>query len=258
VLCVIHPQHCASQLRMASALLCAGGRLNLSDLPETMAGARPRATPARRREFEQQSLLLHDEDIEHRQGSGPTDAGIDGTELEGMFPTLDASLIRTLLAEAASAQQVIDTLLSLASAATTQDVHLAEGTFPMKPSVQDHSEFPLLISSDGWQVLPARFDLEDDSIGTGWRDLAKSIAERPAPKCSPPARAPRSKKVKGRRDEADESQELGLPTEYDYRHLAGERRVNKKKLYGRGSLQATTAAVVHSEEVDEVLKLEEV
>jgi len=237
-------------------MLCGTGRLNLSDLPEMMPGARPRATPARRREFEQQSLWVHEEDTEQRWDSEPTEIGNECADLEGMFPTLDPSLVRTLRAEAASLQQAIDTLLSLVSPAAQDAV-----TLPMKPSVQDHGEFPLLTSSDGWQVLPARLDLDEDSIGTGWRDLAKSIAERPAPpKCSPPARVPKPKKVKNKSDEEPLASAL-LPTEYDYRHTAGERRVSKKKLHGRGSSQkATTRAELHGEpgETDEALSLQDI
>jgi len=227
------------------------GKLNFSDIPEMLPGARCGANPAQREEFERRSRQLHQDEVEERThevavSQAAAGVGVTSRELEEMFPMLDPGLVRSLRAEAPSAQHALETLIALA-ADTNEPVagSVAEGTgagegaakeLPkLDLGVEDHDKFPCLIGADGWQVPAARLEARDEEPGSVWRDRAKVAAGKPAPKrSSQPAIAwgPRKKQGQQRGEDADErAQPL---TDYECRHRAGERRAKQRVMYGRG------------------------
>lgn len=223
-------------------------QLNFSDIPEMMVGARPRASAAQRRDFERQSQRLYAESEESSQDGEemPSAAiGVSCAELEAMFPTLDSSLVRAMHAEAASAQQVVDTLLALAAVGAGEAAADA-GAMPRREvGVEDHDKFPLLTSSDGWQVIPARIDVGEEALGSAWRDRARVAAEKPSPKeCGRLSRVQRPRRSRGRGGGASESEAPQPLTDYECRHLAGERRAKERVLYSRKHVAAPQATAM--------------
>lgn len=94
--------------------------LNVSDIPEMLPGARPRANPAARFRFEERCKALRREDMEELVGERPeaearAAAGGDAAvgELVAMFPHLDASLVRSLAADAPTPRDTLSTLMAL-------------------------------------------------------------------------------------------------------------------------------------------------
>jgi len=218
--------------------------VNLFDVPEMMPGAQPSANPAQRFEFEERCRKLHRDDeseAQYHKQENQARAGAAATisDLESMFPNLDPALIRTLRAEAPSAQHAIETLLALSAA--TADPGPGEQARPASPppvpvGVEDHEKFPSLVDSQGWQVPGSARAREaaDQEPGSAWRDRAKAARELPAPKPQPSAAALAWGKKREiiKKDERD--QEAPLPeTDYDFRHRAGQKRAENRMQYGR-------------------------
>lgn len=236
-------------------------RVNLSDIPELMPGANPSANAAQREIFEKQCQYLHrveDEERKHQAAFSRAAAGVGVTvgELEEMFPALDPTLVRTLRAEAPSAQHAIETLLAL-SASTAEPVAgsaAGEKTAPPTPAklwkvgVEDHSKFPSLIDADGWQVPCARTQALDKDLGSAWRDRAKAAADKPSPKPAPP-KQPLSAWGQGRRRQGQKMEEEIEPmpalTEYESRKRAGQQRLQHRVQYGRGGGRGAAAGRGH-------------
>jgi len=237
-------------------------RVNLFDVPELLPGAQPSANPAQREEFEQRCRQLHaDEEYERREqaaearaaaGTGPASAN---SELEAMFPNLDASLVHAIRADAPTAQAAIETLLALSAAAANPAGGDAEEAArvpdlpPRDVGVEDHEKFPALMDAGGWQVGGRRaFDHAaaavpeaDEELGSAWRDRAKAAADivpeqRPAP--APRAWGPQAAAARRRREQpkdGDEGAEQPQPlTDWEFRQKAGQRRAKHRALYGRG------------------------
>lgn len=225
-----------------------GPNVNLSDMPELMPGAQPSANPAQREEFEQRCRKLHDDAVAEEQVRAEVKREAAGSrvttsELEAMFPALDAALVRTLAAEAPTPQHAIETLLALA-AATAEPVAGSERAASPPPrdlGVEDMDKFPSLCDGDGWQVV-SKQQLErdpDEELGSVWRDRAKAAASKPAPKATPAApdasgygaarrRAPRQK------DDEHVREQPHLETDYEFRHRIGQKRESNRAKYGRG------------------------
>lgn len=225
--------------------------LNLDDIPEMMPGAQPGATAVERARFEARSKQLHREAEEEAQevaqetrtpcGSAETPA--TPSEIEGMFPALDAALVRTLYAEASSPEAGMNTLLAL-SAATNEPG--PEGLRPISQlprdiGVGDESKFPTLTDADGWQIVaPALFERDPDAdLGNEWAARTKAAATVPQPQQSRTPQGAWGRRRKLKDTAVTRIQEpLEHLTDYDVRHLVGQRRVQKKQQYGRNRSKA--------------------
>jgi len=236
----------------ASATAQRGAALNLSDIPEMLPGARPGANPAQREEFEKRSRMLHYDEVEEETqkvaqtraaaGHGPS-SSMSCKDLEEMFPMLDAALVRSLRAEAPSAQHAIETLLALAGSCAEPVGGAAAGAEagpvkelpPFKLGVEDHTKFPSLIDADGWQLPNPRLEEVDKEKGSVWRDRANAAKDKPAPKAKVEPVAWGPKKKQGRQKGEEEEEEKVQPyTDYECRHRAGERRAKQRVQYSRG------------------------
>jgi len=225
----------------------ARGQVNLFDMPELMKGAQPNANPAARTEFEQRCINLHyDNETEERHAvqlnRASAGAGATLSDLELMFPNLDAALIRALRTEAPSAQHAIETLLALSAACAEPGVDQAGQDRPPTPpplpvGVEDHAKFPMLVDAKGWQVQGSAkaLDAADDEPGSAWRDRAKAAVGKPAPpKPQPPAAATAwGKKRETPAKKVDEVEGPPPETEYEFRHRVGQARAQNKLQYGR-------------------------
>lgn len=231
--------------------------VNCFDIPELMPGAQPSANPAQKEEFQQRCRKLHrDEETDKREAAetatvmrAAAGAAASASDLEAMFPMLDASLVRSLFAEAPTPQHAIETLLAL-SAACSEPVAGGEEARPASPpprnlGVEDHEKFPTLVDGGGWQVVSQK-QLEKDEeeeLGSAWRDRAKAARDIPAPRPAPSYAAQAAatasqarRKQKGPKE--DQEAEQDYPTDYDFRHSAGQRRAQHKVQYGRGGRAA--------------------
>jgi len=234
------------------------GVLNFSDVPEMLRGARPGANPSQRAEFERRSRQVFqcdEEDYTHEAAVSRAACGAEATsrELEEMFPMLDPTLVRSLRAEATSSQQALETLIAIAAdmnepvagsaAEGTRKGEVAGTELPkLAVGVDDHDRFPLLVGADGWQVPAARLEAQDEELGSIWRDRAKAAADKPAPKGSSQPPMPWGPRKKKQGQQEDGVVELDQPpTDYECRHLAGERRAKQKVIYGRRGHGSGTA-----------------
>jgi hypothetical protein len=220
-----------------------GPHVNLFDMPELMPGAQPGANPAQREEFEARCKALHyeavgEEKYEAAVNQASSGAGATVSDLELMFPNLDADLIRALRAEAPSAQHAIETLLALSAA--TGEPGEADQQRPSPPplpvGVEDHDKFPTLCDAKGWQVLGSAkaIDAADEEPGSIWRDRAKAAADKPAPKPQPPAAASAwGKKRETGAKKVDEVEGVQPETDYEFRQRMGQKRAQNKLQYGR-------------------------
>mmetsp|Transcript_132922 Transcript_132922/g.187822 ORF Transcript_132922/g.187822 Transcript_132922/m.187822 type:complete len:268 (-) Transcript_132922:127-930(-) len=224
--------------------------VNLFDLPELMPGAQPSANPAQREDFENRCRQLHrDEEqerldrlqqaYEQRAAAAPDLAST--SELEAMFPTLDAELVRSIHAEAQTPQDAVDTLLALTLAAEPLEAPLPTLP-PLEVGMDDHDKFPALTDAEGWQVANQKlFDRDpEEDLGSAWRDRAKAAQDMPAPKAAVAPAKPRSgaakAKKEGTADEKVEDEEVDeFLTDYDFRHRVGQQRAKHRARYGRGS-----------------------
>jgi len=251
----------SSVLEMAPAVQSGRGQgrergplVNLSDIPELLPGAQPNANPAQREEFEARCRKLHNEEEAERRkearannlaaGVGPPSAS---SELEAMFPALDADLIRAILADAGSTQRALETLLAL-SAATSDPSGLeasAAASVPKLPprniGVEDHDKFPCLLDSDGWQAISTReidrivggSDEEDLGGGCAWSERAKAAADLPVPRKAPIATTVAMRRRRKQQTDKEVDEQVQPLTDYDVRKQAGQRREKHRALYGR-------------------------
>lgn len=239
--------------------------LNASDVPEMMPGAQPRANPAQRERFEQRCKQLRQEDVEqeaaqaHARPERAVNAGAApaaGESLEAMFPMLDPGLVRAIASDCPTQAVAIDTLLKLSA-------EMSEPAAPRPPSperdlkVGDASVFPGLVDSDGWEVpapqqLASKAD-DDGELGSAWRDRAKAGANAPAPKPRPRPLAPAwgARRKEGEdREAARDAQEPEVYTDYEMRHIQGQKRAQRRG-FGRGAARAGTGAEDISEEEED-------
>jgi len=222
-----------------------GPSVNVSDMPELMPGANPKATPAQRVEFEQRCLKLHRDAVHEESGAAWENAAAAGagatvSDFEAMFPALDPSLVRALIAEAPTSQLAIETLLALA-AATAEPVAGSEGLPrartppPWNLGMEDLNKFPSLVDADGWQITSRRQierDAEED-LGSVWRDRAKAAADKPGPKAAPPL-VPTVKRRSRHKGFYSGGEPQQTETDYDFRKRIGQKRAQNRVQYGRG------------------------
>eukprot|EP00929_Paragymnodinium_shiwhaense_P052878 TRINITY_DN26478_c0_g1_i1.p1 TRINITY_DN26478_c0_g1~~TRINITY_DN26478_c0_g1_i1.p1 ORF type:complete len:275 (+),score=83.54 TRINITY_DN26478_c0_g1_i1:129-953(+) len=223
--------------------------VNLTDIPELLPGAQPSANPAQREEFEQRCIKLHREaEMEEREATVTTQVAAGGavtvSDLEAMFPMLDAALINCIFADSRSPQAAIDTLLAL-SADLNEPVDgaarpRAKSPPPRDLGVEDHEKFPSLTDGSGWQVASSKlFERDpDEELGSVWRDRAKDAAPLAAPKASLANTAWGKPRKKKENDEAANGgyidDDKPLPeTDYEFRHRVGQQRAKKRLQYGR-------------------------
>eukprot|EP00439_Symbiodinium_sp_Y106_P023299 s5158_g2.t2 len=165
-----------------------------------MPGAQPSANPAQREDFENRCRQLHrDEEqerldrlqqaYEQRAAAAPDLAST--SELEAMFPTLDAEL------------DAVDTLLALTLAAEPLEAPLPTLP-PLEVGMDDHDKFPALTDAEGWQVANQKlFDRDpEEDLGSAWRDRAKAAQDMPAPKAAVAPAKPRSGAAKAKKEAA--------------------------------------------------------
>lgn len=113
-----------------------------------LPGAQPRANPAARAEFEGRCKQLHREEIEEKEDARQQLLAAAGEHLPvgkllAIFPTLDASLVRSLAADAPTRQDLIDTLMALAAAApAVQDTGTGDSGKPSGPLGSELPEDP--------------------------------------------------------------------------------------------------------------------
>jgi len=217
--------------------------LNLSDVPEMLPGARPGANPAARWQFEQRCKELHAEAMVDLQDAKEAQMAIGAStpsDLEAMFPTLDASLVQLLAAEAPTPQQALETLLALA-AATSAPVS-SRPQPPLDLGTDDMCEFPSLTDADGWQVPSRRgFQLDQEAEDkTAWCDHAKRVANLPAPhvvsrKPQPTARRKQQNAVAAQAAGNLEAEaDAQWIDSYELRQQQGQRRARRLAQHGRG------------------------
>jgi len=229
--------------------------LNLSDVPELMPGALPKATKAQQDKFEQRCRLLHREEVQEASfnlNTAFSDTAVATSNLEEMFPHLDATLIQSLQTEARTEREAIEVLLALSAAVVQPDT-----ITPSKPQslgIENHLTFPSLIDADGWQVPCKR--LHEEDLGTAWCCLAKTAVHKPAPKGvvrSSRLTATRSRR-QGQREAADDLEEGAYEqqvfTDYEHRHQKRWRRAQHPCQYGQSSHRRGVVASANAENSD--------
>lgn len=223
--------------------------VNLSDIPELMPGAQPSANPAQREEFEQRCRKLHEDEVQERRAEAEVAREASGTgsasaysELEAMFPNLDAALVRAIRADAPSAQSAIETLLLLSSASAEPVAgSVAESGAPSAPA----SLPPLDMQTESYEKFPSlgghgqhhSEQGKEEDLGSAWRDRAKAAADIPAPQptARPAAAWPAQARRKPGTRRDDEGEEASQPlTDYQFRQQAGQRRAKHRAQFGRG------------------------
>mmetsp|Transcript_102506 Transcript_102506/g.161800 ORF Transcript_102506/g.161800 Transcript_102506/m.161800 type:complete len:265 (-) Transcript_102506:100-894(-) len=218
--------------------------VNVSDLPELLPGAQCNANPAQREEFEQQCRLLYKEEIEHQYhfyqrhptAHIGTDFAASSDDMVAMFPSIDPVLIRTLVEEARTPQDAIETLLELSG----MGYQRAATPPPLQLGVEDMEKFPSLVDADGWQVFSQRHMERgtEENFGSTWRDRAKAGIPLPAPTAVfSSARGTVVVKRRERKEQESDATENTTTTDYDVRHRKGQQRVKNRMHYGRGSHQ---------------------
>lgn len=184
--------------------------------------------------------------------------------LECMFPELDPQLVQELYAEANSPDQAIDTLLTLAAAtpksrAATHSTSSCARPPPARDmGLGSHEQFPLLLDSQGWQVVSERKLMHDaaEDLGTMWRDRAQRAVDS-TDKTTAPAAAISAVRTRGAKvtfmptrpkqlwPEQDVEEPIPLETEYEFRQRVGQRRARERaqgshatRLVGNRSLRS--------------------
>lgn len=212
--------------------------VNLSDIPELMPGAHSSTNPAQRVEFEERCRELYAERMEEQHAGTPApETGATVSELEAMFPNLDSALVQVLVADAATPQQALETLLALASAAS--DEFLGPPLPSKDIGLQDLEAFPSLVDADGWQVSSQQMferGLEDD-LGSAWCDRAKAGASMPLPRQV--ARVPATLNVKKRSAKQGKVSNLVLDTELPETEYEVRHRLRKQRLSNRARFHTT-------------------
>merc|ERR1719446_1988097 len=185
-------------------------------------------------EFELRCRELDEAELQDKGTEGISVPAFHATteQLESMFPSLDAALVRALLADASTPQQAMETLLAL-SAATAEPA-----TAPLPPrnvGLDDVDAFPSLVDADGWQVTSQQlFDRNPEAdLGSAWCDRARAIASKPAP--CPVAKTANAtqKKRADKRDEGASLEMVHPETDYELRHRLGKQRVSNRARFGR-------------------------
>jgi hypothetical protein len=232
--------------------------VNFSDLPELLPGAYSNATLAQREEFEEQCRQLYNDGFadKHQANCGavvePSRPAVDVTsnDLVAMFPSIDPKLVRTLMEEAQTPQDAIETLLEIA--ATIGDLgevgQRVSTPPPLNLGVEDMQQFPTLMDADGWQVVSQhQFERDpEENLGSAWRDRAKAAVPLPAP--VPMQSHVRGKAASRKRERKEKESDITdntdsqLDTDFDLRHKKGEQRANNRVQFGRGSRMALTVA----------------
>lgn len=174
---------------------------------------------------------------------------VEATDLEAMFPNLDAALVKALSAEAATPQQALETLLKLAASMQSP----AATAEPARDVGLESAElFPALLDTDGWQIASTDMlqpALTETTPSISWSERAKAAAAKPAPiltrQCHTRShklqRAPMGKQA---RDVDDVL--LEIETDYDCRQRMGKQRMENRLRFARktravaqGSLQGS-------------------
>jgi len=238
--------------------------LNVFDVPEMMRGAQPRASPSERSDFEQRCVKLYDEAVEEeaygtRHAHAAADDMVTADALAIMFPSIDVSLVRSLVAEARNQQDAIDTLLALSVTAHTQEEQSKALVPPFRDlGTNDMSLFPSLTDASGWQ-LPSRrgFELNTEADdGTEWRDRAKNAAEIPAVVCGRPKPLMPASNKKTIQEKMHDSQGADIAPgldAYEFRQQQGQRRVRNRAQYGRRRGLRDTGCSKTTREVKDVV-----
>jgi len=226
-----------------------------------MPGAQPSANPAQREEFEQRCRDLsresYLEEMEAQASRAVARAtaghGAAASDLEAMFPNIDADLIRAIHTESPTPQHAIETLLAL-SAAIAEPVGGSEEAAsrratsppPLLLGVEDYDKFPCLTDGNGWQAVSQRqLERDDEDLGSAWCDRAKVAARLPQPPLPVPVDsrawgAARQEAFPSRRAPSgskgdDECFAPEVETEYEMRQRLGQRRIQHRVQYGRGA-----------------------
>eukprot|EP00913_Durusdinium_trenchii_P035419 g33145.t1 len=216
---------------------------------QLMPGAQPSANPAAREEFEQRCRQLHRDEEQERlereyeksmTAAAKEQASIN--ELQAMFPTLDADLIRIIHAEAPTPQQAVETLLALAADAAPEGQAPVATPPPLDVGMNDEEKFPVLTDANGWQVVSQR--LIDP--------CRQAVQHIPAPTL--PEKVEKTPKKKPKKDEKEATKEVEeddiFETDYDFRHRIGQNRAKHRARYGRGRGTASRSSGVEEEEDD--------
>lgn len=219
--------------------------MNTWDLAELMPGAQSSANPAQREHFEATCRKLYQQELEDEATLRPrfeiaaTGLTFEVAQLEAMFPTLEAALIHTMVADSPSLNHAVELLLTL-TACMSEPVDCHAFVVPDRDlKLTDGVHFPSLMDTEGWEVAGNKH-LEQDiqDLGSAWRDCAKNAMNLPAqiPKpravAAPAMRQQRQEKHKG----PDAEDDL---TEYEARHLAGRRHAERRMQRQRGRVAAT-------------------
>jgi len=207
--------------------------VNCSDIPELLPGAQSNANPAQREEFEQRCHQLYKDELEyqhqvHQEGAiVHIDAGVGVTSsgMVAMFPSIDPTLVRTLVEEARTPQDAIETLLELSGVVGQR----AATPPPLDLGVEDMQHFPSLVDADGWQVV-SQHQLErdpDENLGSAWRDPTKAAIPLPAPVAAPSsawgtAAATKRRERKEKESDITENTAAQPETDYDFRRRKGQ------------------------------------
>jgi len=225
--------------------------VNLSDIPELMPGAMSSANPAKRMEFENRCIQLHQEEMK-AQGmnsqsasfagmSATSGATINVDALEAMFPNLDSALVRVLASDAASPQVAMEMLLALTAAIAEP---FAAAPLPKDIGLEDIDAFPSLVDADGWQVAGQQQlgRSSEEDLGSAWCDRAKAIASTPAqrPAVRMAATAATSTKRANKQDETIGPEMPQPESEYEYRQRLGKQRVQNRAQFSRRAKAMTS------------------
>lgn len=213
-----------------------------------MPGARPGSNPAQREKFQQRCRQIYCED-EHEtseaavEESAAAGISIGVSDFEAMFPLLDPVLVRTLYTEAPTPQHAIETLLALSTPMIPKDdeknVRRVILPPPRQLDVENHAQFPSLVDINRWQVVD-ELTLEEQpekDLGSMWRDRAKAAAHIPAPRATPHPNvmAWRAGRHQCRPEKDEGCEGYLLPTDYELRQKAGERRARYRAQFGHGA-----------------------
>jgi len=227
--------------------------VNCSDLPELLPGAQSNANPAHREEFEQRCRQLYKDELEHQhqvhQGSAIAHieavVGVTSSDMVAMFPNIDPTLVRTLVEEARTPLDAIETLLELSGVVGQR----AATPPPLDLGVEDMQTFPSLLDADGWQVV-SQHQIErdpDENLGSAWRDRAKAAIPLPAPVAVPSsawgtAAAAKRRERKEKESDIIENTATQPETDYDLRHRKGQQHARNRAQFSRGSRMASIVA----------------
>eukprot|EP00746_Dinoflagellata_sp_MGD_P070331 gnl/MRDRNA2_/MRDRNA2_28797_c0_seq1.p1 gnl/MRDRNA2_/MRDRNA2_28797_c0~~gnl/MRDRNA2_/MRDRNA2_28797_c0_seq1.p1 ORF type:complete len:289 (+),score=57.35 gnl/MRDRNA2_/MRDRNA2_28797_c0_seq1:100-966(+) len=228
--------------------------LNLYDIPEMMAGARPSANSVERDRFNQRCRKLWEEGDEYAsqacQNSQHGNTAERYSQLEKMFPELDPELIWGMCQETTNVQQIVDTLLALSvsmasnagnaasneaavgSSSACESPECIKSRMPLETVPQsDGGAWPTLLDGDGWEIVNYQaLQQQEQDLGTAWCKTAQDAAHLPAPRPSHciAVHAKHHQKESPRTNDADDGiEEDYFPTDYELRHMRGQMRATK-------------------------------